>query len=74
MTLSSEPFADRLEAIERRLAYSEQVADDLSDIVIRQGVEIDRLTRICERLRGKILEMESGWSPSPQDERPPPHY
>lgn len=70
----SEELQQRLIALESRMAHYERMAEDLSDVITRQGREIDRLTLHMRRLRDRLGEMEAGWSPSPQDEKPPPHY
>ena len=39
-----------------------------------QAVAIDRLEAELRRLRQRLGEVESGWAPSPADDKPPPHY
>jgi SlyX protein len=65
---------NRLVALESRLAHHERMAEELSDCVLRQGRSIDLLTRQVSALRDRVRELENRWAPSPQDERPPPHY
>lgn len=64
----------RLVALESRLAHHERMAEELSDCVLRQGRSIDLLTQQVSALRERVRELENGWAPSPQDEKPPPHY
>jgi SlyX protein len=65
----------RIIELERRLAFHESMAEDLSSIVAEQGKIIDTLTlhvrNMTERLRG--VEAVTG-ERSPQDDKPPPHY
>jgi SlyX protein len=63
------------ERIEERLAHLERLADELNEIVARQGQEIDLLTRRVEMLmqREAAREQESGGGVVLGDERPP-HY
>ncbi|WP_413720485.1 SlyX family protein [Silicimonas sp. MF1-12-2] len=63
------------ERIEERLAHLERLADELNEIVARQGQEIDLLTRRVEMLmqREAAREQEGGGGVVLGDERPP-HY
>ncbi|HYE49338.1 MAG TPA: SlyX family protein [Azospirillaceae bacterium] len=70
----TDPVERRLVELESRVAHYERMAEDLSSVVVAQGKAIDLLTRQLRRLTERFAEMESGWSPSPQDEKPPPHY
>ena len=47
---------DRMAAIEEKLAHLMRAVEDLSDVVARQGNEIDRLTR----LNHLLMEREAG--------------
>lgn len=69
----SESLEQRLVEIERRLSYSERTAEDLSNVVAAQGRTIDTLEQKVSELRRR-LEESITWQPSPQDDRPPPHY
>ena len=44
------------EALEERIAHLTRSVEDLSDVVARQGREMDRLTR----LTGLLMEREAG--------------
>ena len=44
------------QAIEERIAHLTRAVDDLSDVVTRQGREVDRLTRLV----GLLAEREAG--------------
>jgi SlyX protein len=63
------------EKIEERLAHLERLADELNEIVTKQGREIDVLTRRVEMLmqREAAREQEGGGGIVLGDERPP-HY
>jgi len=64
----------RLVALESRLAHQERLAEEVSDVLAGQAHTIDRLNAEVRRLRQRLGELEAGWSPSPQDDKPPPHY
>ena len=64
---------DRVAAIEEKLAHLMRAVDDLSDVLTRQGHEIDRLTRLnhllMEREAGR--EADSGEGIALADQKPP---
>lgn len=64
----------RLVALESRLAHHEVMAEEISEVLARQDQTIALLSAQVQRLRERIAELEGGWAPSPQDEKPPPHY
>jgi SlyX protein len=64
----------RLIALESRLTHHERMAEEMSDVIADQQRAIDVLTLQVRRLGERLREMAAGWSPSPQDDKPPPHY
>ncbi|ASG20674.1 SlyX family protein [Nitrospirillum viridazoti] len=64
----------RLIDLEMRITHHERMAEELSQVVADQGQMIDMLTARVHRLLARLQEAEGGWRPSPQDEKPPPHY
>lgn len=70
--MTSENECARIEALEIRAAHQDRVIEDLNAITTAQWKEIDALKRELERLRDRILELESD-RPSGLPE-PPPHY
>lgn len=64
----------RLIELETRLSHHEKMAEDLSDVLAEQQRTIDLLTVQLRRLTERMRDMAAGWSPSPQDDKPPPHY
>ena len=67
-------MADRLEAIEIKLAHLEAAVAEISDVVARQQKELDRALDRNQRLIEKIaaIESESGTSATAYEK--PPHY
>lgn len=65
---------ERLIALESRLTHHERMAEEMSDVIAEQQRTIDLLTLQMRRLSERMRDMAAGWSPSPQDDRPPPHY
>ncbi len=74
MTNDTDDMQQRLIALETRLTHHERMADELSDVIAEQQRTIDLLTAQLRRLTERMRDMAAGWSPSPQDEKPPPHY
>jgi SlyX protein len=74
MTKDTDDMQRRLIALETRLTHHERMADELSDVIAEQQRTIDLLTAQLRRLTDRMRDMAAGWSPSPQDEKPPPHY
>lgn len=64
----------RVIELETRLTHQERMADELSSVVAEQGRLVDRLTARLRLLTDRLADYESGWRPSPQDDKPPPHY
>jgi SlyX protein len=63
----------RLDDLESRIAFQEDILDKLNDIVARQDLEIQRLTRTVISLSGQLRELAPGSGDDLADE-PPPHY
>lgn len=63
-----------LTAIEERIAHLLRAVDDLSDIVARQGRELDRLARLAEMLALREAEREAGALDAPPANQRPPHW
>jgi len=60
----------RLDALEAHVAEQQRIIDDLSDGLLRQQKELDRLTSRLRASDDRIAELESGL-PSPGNEKPP---
>ncbi|MEO3428587.1 SlyX family protein [Pelagibius sp. CAU 1746] len=54
----SDPKA--LEELEAQIAYNEKMLSDLSDVVVAQGQEIDRLKAEIDILGRQILQITEG--------------
>jgi SlyX protein len=64
--------ADRLDNLESTLAHHERQIQDLSDMVLRQGREIEALKTLLHKAQAEIEEMQSGDGPAANVR--PPHY
>jgi SlyX protein len=64
---------DRIESLEERIAHLIRTVEDLSDVVARQAVEIDRLNRLTRLLAEREAEREAGGD-APAANVKPPHW
>ena len=66
--------AERLEALEVRAAYQDQVIEDLNQTITAQWREIERLQRQLGRLEDQVNESLAAAGSPNLPEPPPPHY
>ncbi|MEZ5813993.1 MAG: SlyX family protein [Alphaproteobacteria bacterium] len=57
--------------IEETLAHQEQQINDLSDMLIAQGRDIEKLQKQLQKLEGKLEQVTESDQPANQK---PPHY
>lgn len=62
-----------IEHIEIKIAYLEQANADLSNVVYRQGQELESLRAQLSELVRRLAAVQTPTASSPQDEIPP-HY
>lgn len=65
---------DRIDAVEERAAHLIRAVEDLSDVVARQGREIDRLVRLVGLLVEREAEREAMAGEAPAANVRPPHW
>ncbi|MBB3018446.1 SlyX protein [Microvirga lupini] len=66
-------FETRIEALEVRVAYQDQVIEDLNQTIIAQWKQIDSLKRQLNEVLDRVQEVEDSAGPR-GPEPPPPHY
>ncbi|MGL1832875.1 SlyX family protein [Rhodocyclaceae bacterium SMB388] len=64
---------ERLECIETKIAFTEDLVEDLNLTVFRQQEQIDRLREQVARLTDLIGDLDASRQRDPRDEIPP-HY
>jgi SlyX protein len=65
---------ERLENIEAKITFQEDLIEELNNTVYQQQKKLDRLEAICELLAGQIRSLaEADNENKPGSERPP-HY
>lgn len=65
---------DRMDMIEERLAHLIRAVEDLSDMVARQGGEIEQLSRLARLLAEREAEREAMAAEAPAANVKPPHW
>ena len=66
--------AERLEALEFKIAHLERGLQELSDVVVRQQSDLERLQAQIKRLADRLLDsQQQARAPTDADEVPP-HY
>jgi SlyX protein len=64
----------RIEALEVRGAYQDQMIEDLNQTVIAQWKQIDSLKRQLNELLDRVQEVADNAGGPSAPEPPPPHY
>lgn len=73
MPTDDEHLLRRLDDLEVKSAFTEDLVDRLNEVVVRQQQQIDLLMREVMRLRDQLGDQDSTGRGAPVDERPP-HY
>ena len=68
------PDADRLEALEFKVAHLGRGLQELSDVVVRQQQELERLQREFRQLAGQLLSPQDPAALPEDPDQVPPHY
>ncbi|MEP1931825.1 MAG: SlyX family protein [Roseibium sp.] len=63
----------RLDKVEIDLAHANQTIDELNGVVIEQGKQIDRMSRLLANMTDQVEELMDNVHPGHQVEKPP-HY
>lgn len=64
----------RIDALEVRVAYQDEIIEDLNTTIVAQWKQIDMLTRQVASLIDRIQEAEHKAGSPSAPEPPPPHY
>ena len=76
MTDHPPPQASRLDELETRLAFQEDLIDRLNDVIARQDRELMELSRRVDSLETRLNDLAEAASlpGSPPGHEVPPHY
>ena len=64
--------AERIDALEARIAHQDQTIEELNAVVTQQWATIEQLRRRLEAMEEQVRS--GGYIADPSTERPPPHY
>lgn len=67
-------MTERLQKAEEEIAHLRRAVDDLSDVIARQGREIEALTRRVALLTERAAEAEAAAGTAPIADQKPPHW
>ena len=74
-TSSSPPsLIARIDDLEVRAAYEDQVIEDLNKVVLDQWTALEQMQRRMAALEDRLREVQASVGADGQDEPPPPHY
>jgi len=73
--MNDKPTSDaRIDELESRLAFQEDLIERLDEVVARQDREIALLTRRLVDLQGKLEDVAASAASAAEGFEPPPHY
>ncbi len=64
---------ERLEKIETKLSFQEDLIEELNKTVYQQQKQLERLQAMCESLANNVESLAAASEGKPANERPP-HY
>ena len=65
---------DRLVDLETRLAYQDQLVDELNKLVYEQDKRLRKLEETCKELSKQFTSLAEDSGVTEYDDQPPPHY
>ena len=72
--VSPEALAARMDNLEMRIAYQDEVIEALNKTVVEQWGKIDEALGRIKLMEARIREIAESPGRDPYDEPPPPHY
>ncbi len=67
-------LADRIDDLEMRIAYQDQVIETLDKTVVEQWARLEQALARIQRLEERLREIQPSNIRDPSEETPPPHY
>ncbi len=67
-------LADRIDDLELRIAYQDQVIETLDKTVVEQWARLEQALARIQRLEERLREIQPSNIRDPSEETPPPHY
>lgn len=72
--MNNDDLARRLDDLETRLAFQDELINTLSDQVSRQELDIRKLWEATQHLKKQLSDISPTNIRAESDEAPPPHY
>ena len=71
---NSEEINDRIENLETKIMFQDDLIEQLDQSLINQQNDIRKLTLLVERLSSQVTDMQQPNIADVSQEAPPPHY
>ena len=65
---------NRIEELETKIAFQEQLLDELNHALVQQQFDIDKMQVQLRYMVNKLKDFQSSNIASQSEETPPPHY
>ncbi|AVI99292.1 TPA: SlyX family protein [Haemophilus influenzae] len=65
---------NRIEELEMKIAFQEQLLDELNHALVQQQFDIDKMQVQLRYMVNKLKDFQSSNIASQSEETPPPHY
>ncbi|GLO62126.1 hypothetical protein MACH09_26340 [Vibrio sp. MACH09] len=72
--LSKSQLMSRMDDLECKLAFQEQVIDELNEALSQQQLLISKMQQQMKYVAGKVKNMDTSNLADASEETPPPHY
>lgn len=66
--------SDRLDDLETRLMYQEQMIEELNAVITKQNLELAGIIQKLGKIQGDVEQLQPLLMTKSMDEPPPPHY
>ena len=73
-TMSPQALTGRVDDLEVRAAYQDQMIEDLNKVVLDQWTALEKMGRRMAALEDRLRDVQASVGADGQDEPPPPHY
>ena len=75
MSMDPHPDRSRLDELESRIAFQDDLIESLNRVIARQDRELAELTRRLEELEARLADLAAAGAPGgPAGHEVPPHY
>ncbi|MEX4603775.1 SlyX family protein [Haemophilus influenzae] len=72
--LIQQMLENRIEELEMKIAFQEQLLDELNHALVQQQFDIDKMQVQLRHMANKLKDFQPSNIASQSEETPPPHY